>query len=700
MNFIKNLQRRNVFKAAISYFLIGWVILQVAAILFPAFELPDAAMKYLIYFLVLVFPVWLIFAYIYEWTPSGFKKTNSITEEESVHKSTGKRFNKLIILGLSLVVCLLILDRIFNLSSKIMEPSAKINTIAILPFSNESANADNEFFASGIHSDISIKLAGVKDFRIVSRSSTMQYKDFKDDLTQLGERLNARYILEGSVRRANDQVRITVQLVDSENKLVIWSDQYDEKLKNVFELQSKIATQISNKLQANLSEVETENLDRTPTTVLSAYDDFLKANFILDQPRPIYDDLVKAVKLLENAVDADPKFSQAWTKLAQANSEIYNILKRAGDREDELVMVQMNAESALEKAKQLSPEGWQVLQQEATYLLNIKEDRIEAMRLFEKAIEHNPSDVYSLFQVWRLYSYFGSDMSKSISLLEQAFELSQTSGPYGFYLSFAYEMAGDYGKLIHHLNRLNKLYPDDITYPVEIAYFQFLLDGKRSSFEAFERILKDSDASRPWDERALKNKEMVVSMFNNEFEVYHEKWTGKFEGHQRDHGGQVCPMVANDYANHARLLMAYGQKNEAFEILNKMKGIVEMPVNLNSVCQFNSQTYLPKLDFLSGDVIGAKEKLDKAVLEAIQNESIPIGAVEKTVVLEAADLIAPESIYYYYELLTKQHQSFASFETICANPWTFPNLIKDPQFVKEVKTDGRFVEFLSYFGFL
>lgn len=699
MKLLNELRRRNVIKASVSYVVISWVILQAASILFPAFNIPNTSIRYLIYALVGGFPLWVVFAYIYEWTPEGFKRSSAIAEEQSVHKKTGQRLNLLIIGGLSIAVILLLADRVFGISSNLMDSSSTINTIAVLPFSNESTDTDNDFFASGVHSDVSIKLSAIKNFRLISRASVMEFKDYEGNLTDLGQRLNARYILEGTVRRLDNQVRITTQLIDSESNQVIWSDQYDEKLENVFELQSRIATQISNKLQANLSKSETLDIARPPTTVLSAYDDYLKANFILDQPRPVYDDITKAISLLENAVEADPKFSQAWTKLVQANSEVYNILNRAGGREDELKAVQDKVELALRKAKGLSPDGWQVLQEEATYQLNVKEDRIEAMRLFEKAIERNPSDVYSLFRVSRLYSYFGN-MSKSIELLERAFELSQTVGPYGFFLIFNYEMAGDYEKLIAHLKRLLELYPDDDTYPVDIAYFQFLVDGKLSSFRTFEDILKASTAKETWDERILKNREMVVAMFNDEFTTYHENWKGKFASHQRSHGGQVCPMVANDYTNHARIMMDNDQLEEANTIIEEMKEMVAMPVNLNSVCQFNSRTYFPKLDFLTGDTLVARENLEKVVLEAMKNESVPTGAVEKTVVLEAADLIAPEKVYYYYELLTKGTNSFASFESICANPWTFPNLLKDPEFIDEVSADGRFVDFLSHFGFL
>ena len=539
MNFLKELQRRNVIKAAISYLVLAFALLEAADIIFPIIGLNQSLVRYLLIMLVVFFPIWLIFAYIYEWTPTGFRKTDNVKEDESAYKSTSKRLNQWIIGGLLLAISLLILDRVFNVSASLIEVEPNVSTIAILPFSNESPDPDNDFFTSGIHSDVLMRLSAIRDFRIISRASVMEFKDFKGDLTELGDRLNAKYILEGAVRRLKNQVRITVQLVDSKNNQVIWSDEYNEELKNVFELQSQIATQISNKLQANLSESETQDIELPPTTILSAYDDYLKASFILDKPRPVYDDIVNAVGLLENAVEADPKFGRAWTKLVQANSELYNILNRAGDREEELRVTKGKVELSLQKAKELSPEGWHVLQEEAAYTLNVKNDQIEALKLFEKALERNPSDVYSMFQLSKLYSFFGNP-DKSRLMLERAFELSQTSGPFGFFLTIGYEMAGDYEKLIAHLERLLELYPDDDTYPVDIAYFQFLIRWKtfflRDNLKKYLNTIKSrtihgmneySKTEKWWLRCSMANLRRIMKVGN-----------GKFESHQQSHGGQ------------------------------------------------------------------------------------------------------------------------------------------------------------------
>ena len=128
--------------------------------------------------------------------------------------------------------------------------------------------------------------------------------------------------------------------------------------------------------------------------------------------------------------------------------------------------------------------------------------------------------------------------------------------------------------------------------------------------------------------------------------------------------------------------------------------MVLKPINPFSVCVFNPQVYLPKLDYLSGEKALAAEKIEKLTIPVLQNESFPLGAVERSVLLQAIDLIMPEKVFYYYEQIVKNSISMTSFESICADPWTYPNLIKEPRFVEEVRKDGRFVEFLETFGFL
>lgn len=571
--------------------------------------------------------------------------------------------------------------------------------IAVLPFSHESPNQDDEFFTSGIHTDVLTRLASVKDFRIISKSTVREYKDYTGDLSELGSRLNAAYILEGGVRRWEDQVRITAQLVDCETNQAIWSQEYNEAMDNIFELQSKIATEISTQLQANLSATEIDQIGQAPTTVMAAYDDYLKAMHILGKPRPNYDDILEVIRLLNRAVQADSKFGKAWAGLVQAYSEQFAQLSRVGGRDEERAEAKEKVEYALEMAKKVAPEGWEVLQEQAFYEKQVNKDALLALKLFEKAVERNPSDVFSIFQLSQIYTRLG-DQNRAIEMLERAFALTQDNGKISYLLTYAYEMSGRYSDMLPLLNRLYELFPEEKHYLVEAKYYQFLYDGTLASYHDFEETLTRTQASNPWDERSIQNKEMVVAMFNNEFDRYHANWMGKSSGHIRSHGNWVCPLIANDHANHVRLLYKNHHHHEADTLLHELQNIVLRPVNLNSICVFNAEVYLPKLDFLAGDSLGARTKLEDIALDVIKNPHFPTGAVERSVLVQAADLIAPDKVYSYYIKAIKNAQSITSFESICADPWTYPNLIQDPQFVAEIKEDGRFVAFLEEFGFL
>lgn len=698
MKFFKELRRRNVIRAAISYLVASWLILQVAAIVFPMFKIDLGVQRIIFIILAIGFPFWMVFAYLYNWTPEGFVRTGP--PDEAVEENYGgKKLNKIIIAGLSLAVVLLLVDRVFNLSGEIMQSDADPITIAVLPFNQESPDESSAFFTSGVHTDIMSKLAGIHNFRISAKSSVMAYKDFDGTLSEIGTRLKARYVMDGSVRRLDKHVRITTNLLDTESGKTIWSETYDGVLENVFELQASIATDIAQKLRANLSKDEKQELSTIPTDNIDAYDLFLKAQFIINDPRQTLENIEQAIGFLKEAVELDKKFYKAWALLAQANSEKYQRLNRLEGNESEKSATLKQVDEAIEQAKKLAPNNWEVLSVEGFYQMNIKGDMIKALQSFERVVEENPSAITSRIELAKIYIGM-NEVDKSISHLEAAFELVQTNGLVSYFLSYAYEFNREFDKMVPLLERLATLYPEQKHYGVDAAYYQFLNDGSIESFNKFQEKLKITNADNPWDERALQNMEMVVAMFNNETELYFEKWKGKNASHIKDHGNWMCPLVANDNLNHARILANEKHNHQADLILDEVSEIVLKPINPNTVCTFNPEVYLPKLAFLKGDTVKARKAFDAVVPEVLNNDLFPLGSVERSVLVQAADLIYPEQVYHYYDIAVKNAASISSFESICADPWTYPNLIKDPRFVKEIRDDGRFVKFLELHGFL
>lgn len=699
MKFFEELKRRKVFKAALAYFVFSWLLLQIVAIVFPMLQIPMGVQRWVLIALLIGFPAYLIFAYIYDWTPGGFKKTSEYQPKAEEARTTNKRSTQYIIFGLSLALLLMIADKVFNLTENMGTEKAKISTIAVLPFSHQSDDKEDTFFTSGIHEDLMTKLAGVKDFRIISKASVMPYADYEGDLKEVGKTLNAEYILQGAVRRWQNQVRLTVQLIESKSNQAIWSHEYDGKLDNVFDLQAEIATVLTHKLEANLSQDERNGIKEIPTQVLGAYDDYLKARHILNKPRSTYDDVNQSIALLDQAVAADAQFAEAWSLLVRAQSILYTKAIRVAGKEQEADRAKQKAKFALNKAKQLAPNQWEILRDEGIYYKNIEGDQVAALASFEKALEQNPSDVDTMRELVFIY-FFLKDIDKSIEMLEKAFALAQTNGFLSYSLTFAYEFKGEYEKMVPLLERLQELYPEEKHYGVEAKYYTFLQDGSMESFRDFQESVKKSNAQNPWDERALKNMDMIVAMFNDEFDSFHEDWKGKHDSHIKDHGDWMCPMVTNDFINQARLLFEHEDGEEAKALLAQADEVVLKPMNPNSVCMFNPEVYIPKLDFLKGEVAVAEDKLEEITLPVLQNDLFPIGAVERSVLLEAVDMIHPDKVYYYYEQIVKNSLSMTSFESICADPWTYPNLLKDERFIAEVRADGRFVEFLGNYGFL
>ncbi|GEM_PF-2040278 len=697
--FIAELKRRNVIKATISYVVFAWALIQIISLLVTILELGNGVSKVALIVLIIALPFWIVFAYIYEWTPTGFKKTDNVSEDTSIHDATSKKLNHYIIGGLVLLIVLLVVDRVFDFTGDMINTTPKTQVIAVLPFSDESETEENDFFSTGIYKEIVSRLSNVKDFRIIARSAMASYKDYEGDLSTIGKRFDANYILQASVRRNQDKVRLTASLVNAENNQTEWSNIYDGELADVFDLQTDMATKIAQQLQANLSQEEKDELNAKPTDNLKAYEDYLLGRHVVTQPNAGFEDYNEGVRILERAVAADPKFASAWNLIVEIQSVRYDLLKNDPNNQEAAEEAKKATYDAFEKANALAPNDPAVLASKAFILKNIEQDPLGALSAFEKTIEQNPSDYNSLKEAAFLYTMFDQPL-KSKAALEKAFALTQDNGYISFQLTFAYEIMGEYEKMVPVLEKLAKYYPEEKHYAVEAKYYQFLSDGKLSSFNDFKATIENTTTEFPWDERAVKNKAMVVAMFDRKFEDYHNKWHGHMAAHTASHNGWVCPMVANDNLNEARLVMTMGSKQMGRQMLQQVEDIVLRPINLYSVCTFNPDVYLPKLDFLKGNEKLARQKLDEVALKVIQNKSFPTGAVERAILVQAADMISADKAYSYYKQVTDNTISFVSFESICADPWTFPNLIKDPRFQEEIKADGRFVDFLDSFGLL
>jgi len=332
--FFAELRRRNVYKVAIAYAIVAWLLMQVATRVFPFLEIPNWAIRLVIMLIVIGYPIALVIAWAFELTPEGLKRTEEVDVSKSITRKTGRKLDFLIIGVLLAVVAILIFQRAHL---KVPTPTSSIpeksiaelpaKSIAVLPFENFSEDKAFAFFADGVQDEILTDLAKIADLKVISRTSVMQYKGgLTRNLPEIAQALKVAHVLEGSVQRSANRVRVSAQLIDARNDTHVWAEKYDRELADIFAIQSEIAQKIADQLQAKLSPKEKAAIEERPTKDLAAYDLYLRAKELIYQSyvNPFSKEgHFKAVQFLDQALGRDPAFLLAHCRLAYAHDLIY-----------------------------------------------------------------------------------------------------------------------------------------------------------------------------------------------------------------------------------------------------------------------------------------------------------------------------------------------------------------------------------------
>ena len=315
--FFNELKRRNVYKVAVAYLVVSWLLIQAASILFPTFEAPAWVMKAVVCVIILGFPVALILAWAFELTPEGIKRTEDVEPHESITHHTGRKIDFVIIGVFALVIALLLYDRYRPGKTRSASGSLE-KSIAVLPFENLSEEKANVYFAEGVQEEILTKLSSVRDLKVISRTSTAKYQSKPDNLKTVANELGVATLLEGAVQKSGDKVRINVQLIDARTDSHLWAKTYDRDFKDVFVVQSEVAQEITDRLQATLSPGESHALSSVPTQDPQAYDLFLQGEYQLRAAEavPRIETYAQAEAFYRQAIARDPKFAQAYAQLA------------------------------------------------------------------------------------------------------------------------------------------------------------------------------------------------------------------------------------------------------------------------------------------------------------------------------------------------------------------------------------------------
>jgi TolB-like protein/Tfp pilus assembly protein PilF len=324
-NFFSELKRRNVYKVAVAYAVVAWLVIQAASIILPAFEAPLWILKVVIFVLIIGFPVALVLAWAFELTPAGIKRTEDVDATQP--HSPGGAWIYIALAGAFLSIGLFFLGRYTAAPMQDAAPDVSAKSIAVLPFENLGEDKQNTYFADGVQDQILTSLAKVSDLRVISHTSVRQYKTGTPrNVREIGQQLGVTHILEGSVRRAGDRLRIGAKLIDARTDTQIWADTYDRTAADLFAIQSELAESIVTHLQAKLSPKQKAEIEERPTRDLVAFELYLQAKQIVDSyliAEDVRAAVLSALQSLDQAIKRDPDFVSAYCYIARANSLLY-----------------------------------------------------------------------------------------------------------------------------------------------------------------------------------------------------------------------------------------------------------------------------------------------------------------------------------------------------------------------------------------
>src|SRR5213082_616757 len=384
-NFFAELKRRNVYKVAIAYIVAGWALSQGIAQVFPVFDVPNWVIRLIVLLIIVGLPIALVLAWMFELTPEGIKRTATADAMPDVTRKRKYVWIYVVVIGAAMSIGLFFLGRYTatNTASAARTEAATVpqKSIAVLPFDNLSRDPDNAYFCEGVQDEILTRLAKVADLKVISRTSTQHFKSAPEDLRDIAKKLGVMNILEGSVEKAADQVRVNVQLINALTDAHLWADTYDRKLTDIFAVESEIAKTIAETLQAKITGSEKSSIAKAPTEDPEAYEFYLKGRFFWNKRTGT--DLRKAIEYFNQAVAKDPNYALAYVGL----SDSYLLLPNYGSTSSQEALPQ--ARGAAKKALELDNTLAEAHASSGRILSGYDYDFERAIAEFERAIQLN-----------------------------------------------------------------------------------------------------------------------------------------------------------------------------------------------------------------------------------------------------------------------------------------------------------------------
>jgi TolB-like protein/tetratricopeptide (TPR) repeat protein len=462
LSLFNELKRRNVFRVGAAYVVAAWLLIQVAETLFPLFGFDDTPARIVVIVLAITFVPVLIFAWAFELTPEGLKKDSEVDRTKSIAPGTGKKLDRMIMVVLAVALAYFAVDK-FVLSesreasmvesarqegrSQALVKSFGEKSIAVLPFVNMSSDSEQEYFSDGISEELLNLLAKIPEMRVISRTSAFSYKGKDVKAAEVGRELNVAHILEGSVRKAGNQIRITAQLIEARSDTHLWSKTYDRTLDNIFQIQDEIAAAVVDELKITLLGAIPER--RTPDPEVHSL--YLQGKYFMNLEGK--DNYAKAVSAFKQALAMDPDYAPAWTGLSWAYE--YQTRSRVYTKEQGVALAMEAAETAL-----AIDENFALAWSSLSYLKKkYFWDWQGAKEASEKALQLEPNNVDVLLGTGSVASTFGQ-LDKSIELFERAVTLD----PLGLVglgsLALRYRVAGRYEEALAKFYKVLELKPE------------------------------------------------------------------------------------------------------------------------------------------------------------------------------------------------------------------------------------------------
>src|SRR5438093_5423973 len=509
--FFEEVKRRKVYRVAAAYVIAGGGIIQLASAAFPAWELPNWTLRLVIVLLLTGFPIALILAWAFDVTPQGIRATPSAAAPR-----THRRRNVIMLVATGVIVSAI---AGFFLLPRISSAHKIDKSIAVLPFQNLNDEKENAYFADGIQDDIVTNLSKIGDLKVISRMSVMTYRgDGARNAREIGKVLGVATLLEGSVRRAGNRVRVSVQLINANNDEHIWAEDYDRDLTDVFAIQTDLAQKIASALQAKLSPNEKARLDNRPTQNPDAYLLFVQAHDYANRMEMLPDTYLKAVPLFEQAIKLDPTFAPAFAGLSMVESRIYHSFDPTAGRRKK---ARLHADEALRLQPDL-PEGHLALG--FSYYYGDR-DYERALAEFEIAKRGLPNESEAYFAIGAIQRRQGK-WAESNANLEKAATLDPKNTDVLINLCFSYMAQRDFETASKILDRVIAASPQSFQTNILKGFLAAQWKGDLSAAEkVFSSIPPETDSDglmtmgRAWllmIQRKLPEALQVVQQFRGE----------------------------------------------------------------------------------------------------------------------------------------------------------------------------------------